>query len=186
MSNKEIEIKICLDESNYFRLIDMLKHTAVFRAEKHQIDTYYSPQNDSFYHGGDRCLRVRTEDGNTLLSYKRIYGEHTDQRYIEEYETHIESYKIMDQILRALHYRREIIVDKHRIEYSTNTGFLVALDKVVDLGYFVEIENQNESDALEKRNRDLLDFVRQLGLDTSNRNEEGYSNMLFKKNHLFE
>lgn len=186
MNNKEIEIKVCVDESNYFRLVDTLKRDANFRAEKHQIDIYYSPQNESFYDDGDRCLRVRTEEGKSLLSYKRIYGEHTDQRYIEEYETHIESYEVMDKILRALHYRSEIKVDKYRIEYSTDTGFLIALDKVVDLGYFVEIENQNEFDELEKRNRDLIDYICQLGLDISKRNKEGYSNMIFRKNHSLE
>lgn len=183
MEGKEIEIKVCVDESDYLRLMDTLKEVATFKSAKHQIDIYYSPQNESFYDRGDRCLRIRTEDGKSFLSYKRIYGEYTEQCYIEEHETRIESNEIMDLILRALHYRSEIIVDKYRIEYSTDTGFLIALDKVANLGFFVEIENQNDHDDLRKRNRDLLDFFCQLGLDITKRNEEGYSNMLFRKTH---
>lgn len=184
MSGIEIEIKLQLAECDYRRIVDILKETAFVRVQKHQTDIYYSPTSESFYNSGDRCLRVRTEGNNTILSYKRIYDENTKMQYIEEYETRVDDYKMMDNILKALGFKSEIIVDKHRQEFETENGLLVALDCVADLGYFIEIENCNESDDLEKRNQDLFDFVNRLNVDITNRNTEGYSNMLYRKNKM--
>ena len=69
------------------------------------------------------------------------------------------------------------------MEFYVNTGFLVALDKVEDLGFFIEIENKNESDVIEKRNQDLIKFVEELQIDILKRNTEGYSNMMYRKNN---
>ena len=54
----------------------------------------------------------------------------------------------MNNILKALNYRSEIIVDKNRKEYCTADGFLVALDVVENFGFFVEIENWNREDVV--------------------------------------
>jgi len=184
MNNKEIEIKLSINESDYIRLIEFLKKNATYRSNKHQIDVYYSPKNESFYDCGDRCLRVRTEDSTSIFSYKQIHNVNSSEQFIEEYETLVENAETLNHILKALNYRDEIIVDKYRIEYFTDTGFLIALDKVNGLGFFLEIENQNDFDALEKRNQDLYNFVLNLNIDITKRNTEGYSNMLFKKNHM--
>lgn len=181
MNEKEIEIKLQINEYDYYRLLNMLKGIAILKAEKHQIDVYYSPTDKSFYDCGDRCLRVRTEGDNSIISYKRIYDENTSKQFIEEYETRIDSPKMIDCILKALGYKKEIIVDKYRLEYYSDIGFLIALDKVKNLGYFVEIENHNESDTLEKRNQSLVNFIQKLEIDITQRNMEGYSNMMFRK-----
>ncbi len=183
MDGKEIEIKLQIDENDYLRLVDILKRTTLFKGKKHQIDVYYSPEGESFYNNGDRCLRVRTEEGKSIFSYKQIHAENTSMQFIEEYESGIESPEMVDHILKALNYRSEIIIDKYRIEHRTDTGFVIALDKVVNLGFFIEIENHNEFDTLENRNRQLIEFIKQLELDVSQRNIEGYSNMIFRRNH---
>lgn len=60
-------------------------------------------------------------------------------------------------------------------------GYFVALDKVDQLGYFIEIENRKENDSIEVRNSELIQIVQGLGLDINKRNREGYSNMLYRK-----
>lgn len=181
MDGKEIEIKLQIDECDYYRLMNMLKSVGTIRKEKHQIDVYYSPEGESFYDYGDRCLRIRTEDAKSILSYKQIYDENTNKQFIEEYETYIENPDAMDRILKALKYRSEIIIDKYRVEYSTDSRLVIALDRVVGLGYFIEIENSNESDTIENRNKCLAECIQHLELDSSRRNTEGYSNMMFRK-----
>lgn len=183
MDGKEIEIKLKLNKGDYDRVLKLMKETAIFKKEKHQVDVYYSPQEESFYDCGDRCLRIRTEEDKSIISYKRIYNENTSDRFIEEYETEIADSQMMDSILKAINYQNEICVDKYRMEFYVNTGFLVALDKVEDLGFFIEIENKNESDVIEKRNQDLIKFVEELQIDILKRNTEGYSNMMYRKNN---
>ena len=184
MNGKEIEIKLLLEEVDYSRLIFFLSEVASSTSQKHQVDVYYSPTSGSFYNSGDRCLRVRIEGSKAILSYKRIYNENTSKQFIEEHETFVDNFDVIDHILKGLSFQQEIVVDKFRIEYWVKKDFLVSLDKVENLGYFIEIENRNESDNLERRNHDLYEFVEQLQLDISRRNTEGYSNMLFKKRHL--
>lgn len=183
MHGKEIEIKLELEERDYYRMLKLLKSVATLREKKHQIDVYYSPEGKSFYDYGDRCLRIRKEEGKSILSYKRIYDENTSKQLIAEYETLIEDPDMMECIFKELKYRSEIVVDKYREEYSTDTGFVIALDKVRNLGYFIEIENHNEDQDLENSNKCLIEFVQKLELDISRRNTEGYSNMLFRKVH---
>lgn len=182
MNAKEIEIKLQIDEEKYYRLTEILKEIGKLSEEKHQIDIYYSPENESFYNAGDRCLRIRTEGIKSIISYKQIYDENTSKQFIEEFETSIENSNMMDRILRALKFRSEIIIDKYRIEYLIDARFKVALDKVKNLGCFIEIENINEFETLENRNQALIEFAKELSLDISQRNIEGYSNMMFRKN----
>ena len=181
MDGKEIEIKIELNRREYDNMLSSLKATSVFLKEKHQVDVYYSPFGENYYDFGDRCLRVRTEDDHTLISYKRIYNENTDNQYIEEYETQIGNSTTMDNILRAVNLKKEIIVDKHRFEFIYQNDYFIALDHVKELGYFIEIENTNEQKSIEIRNCDLLNVIQKLGLNIHRRNQEGYSNMLYRK-----
>lgn len=181
MENKEIEIKLQIEEEDYHRLSSLLKNTEVFEGEKIQIDSYYSPTGTSFYDRGDRCLRVRTEDNTAFLSYKRIYEQDSQRQFIEELETQVDSPEMIDKILKALGYRVEITVNKYRLNYRTRNGFLIALDSVKNLGFFIEVENANESDSIQKRNLDLERYVCGLGLNMARRNTEGYSNMLYKQ-----
>lgn len=180
MNNKEIEIKLKLKEEEYQRVLCILQKRGSFIQEQHQLDEYYSPANKSFYDSGDRCLRIRTENGESILSYKRIHNENTAQQYIEEYETLIGDQKMTDCILKALDFVREIVIDKYRIEYMLTDNILVAMDSVKDLGYFIELENHNESEELEIRNSHLVKLIQELGIDSTKRNTEGYSNMMFR------
>lgn len=181
MDNKEIEIKLQIEEKDYYRLSTLMEKTAAFEGEKKQIDKYYSPIDISFYDRGDRCLRVRAENNTAFLSYKRIYEKGTQRQFIEEFETRVDNPDMIDNILKALGYRAEIIVDKHRLNYRTINGFLIALDSVKNLGFFIEVENVNESETVQKRNLDLERYVSGLDLSLAKRNTEGYSNMLYRK-----
>ena len=67
------------------------------------------------------------------------------------------------------------------MEFLIVDEFLVSLDFVKNLGYFLEVENINDSKSIEERNKDLLDFVNKLEVSVSKRNTEGYSNMFYKK-----
>ncbi len=182
MNNKEIEIKIKLDFSEYERLLDFFQKTAIYEGEKHQIDMYYSPVDEDYYDAGDRCLRIRTESSQSILSYKRIYNENSTVQYIEEYETIVSDFETLDKILKAIKFNCDMVVDKYRREFLTRDGYDIALDKVDKLGFFIEIENKNVEDTIEMRNQGLLNLIKKLELDLNARNSEGYSNMLYRVN----
>lgn len=179
--NKELEIKIEVSLDIFIKLEKEISTKGEKLAEKTQEDIYYSPSDESFYDHGDKCLRIRKEEKEIYLSYKQIYHERLNDRFIDEYETKIGDFDSMDQILSALKFRRDIVVKKHRKEFAYGDKFLIALDEVEGLGHFIEIENKNEGKSIEQRNKELVQLAISLGLDLSMQNEEGYSNMLYKR-----
>lgn len=181
MNSKEIEIKFELKEEEYKKIMKFLQQKGRFIQEQHQVDEYYSPVGKSFYDSGDRCLRIRIEGEKSILSYKQIHNENTTQQYIEEYETLIEDSQMVGRILKAIDFVQEIVIDKYRTEYMLKDNIIVAMDCVKDLGYFIEVENHDESEALEVRNACMVEMIRELRVDSAKRNNEGYSNMMFRK-----
>lgn len=182
MQGKEIEIKLEINLSEYQTLIQLFYEKAKLLKKRKQVDVYYSPEGENYYDYGDRCLRIRTENQKSILCYKRIYDESLPTQYIEEYETQIDDADMIQHILEALHFKREIIVDKFRVEFLYEDVYLVALDKVEGLGYFLEIEHKDEQVSIETRNAELVGLVKKLCLDINRQNKEGYSNMLYRKN----
>lgn len=182
MEAKEIEIKLEIDSKEYDKLVERFQREAKVVGEVRQIDEYYSPVTESYYDQGDRCLRIRTEKNVSTLSYKRIINEGLEDCYIEEYETKISDLNMMRNILHALAFRKEITVDKYRVVFVYDDIYMIALDKVEGLGWFIEVENKNENETVENRNKELLQFIDKMNLDINRRNREGYSNMLYRKN----
>ena len=181
MNGKEIEIKLQIDKDDYLRLRSFFYGRGEFIREIHQIDLYYSPKDEKYYDSGDRCLRIRTENQSSILSYKRIHGLNTDHQYIEEYETHISNVQSIKKILDALEFKCEIVIDKNRLDFRVDSEFLVSLDSIHGLGYYLEIESINEEHTIQIRNKNLQDFAESLNIDLSKKNTEGYANMLYKK-----
>lgn len=88
--NKELEIKLETNLENFNKLKLIMEKEAKMLKHKIQEDVYYSPKNEDFYNKGDRCLRLRLEEGKKIFSYKQIHEEDLENRYLEEYETEIE------------------------------------------------------------------------------------------------
>ncbi len=84
-------------------------------------------------------LRVRTENGTTLLSYKGVAkpGKHKNR---EELETHLDDSKAFTQILGRLGFQPEFRYEKFRTEYThaAQSG-TVMLDET-PIGNYLEIE----------------------------------------------
>lgn len=178
--NLEIEMKYQLSDDKYNSLLSLFKSKAKYLRDIYQKDIYYSPVSESFYNNGDKCLRLRQENDNYVLCFKHIHNINTNDEYIEEYETKIDDYTMLDNILKALNFDAEIIVEKHRIELIYNGWLLIAFDRVNGLGCFLELENIDRLSSLQTRNQDLKIFAEEYKLDAELRNNEGYSNMLFR------
>lgn len=178
MNNKEIEIKIEIDENKYNTLLNDLTKRCNEKKCTIQEDTYYSPKTENYYDNGDRCLRLRETNNKSILSYKQIY-ENKDKRIIDEYETEIENSKMLKYIFQSIGIREDIKVKKKRIEFRLKYC-IIALDDVENLGYFVEIENINPKNSIEKSNQEIKELAINLNLDLNKQNYEGYSNMMYR------
>lgn len=75
-------------------------------------------------------------------------------------------------------------MEKERQIYVFENKFETALDKVKELGHFIEIEAIKNLGSVEKTREELHEFAERLGIDPSNEDHKGYPRKLMLKKGL--
>ena len=114
-------------------------------------DIYYNAPHRDFGIT-DEALRVRTAGNRTILTYKGPKNTLMGSKIREEHNVTLENGNTFDRIITCLGFRPVAKVRKLR-EYYTYQDFSIALDRVDDLGQFVEIEliTENNAESAAKR-----------------------------------
>lgn len=181
--NVEIEIKVKLDT-----LEDVKRELSKFGKlikDIRQIDEYNTPcQRDFFVHKPSpvEWLRIRTNPDGSVFEYdKSIEKEDGLQDYAEEYETGISNPDEFRKILNFLDFKKIVTIDKQR-QYWDCGDFEVCLDKVKDLGFFIEVEAKGDVENTEKAREGCFNFLEKLGIKDYEKNliKEGYPVSLLK------
>ncbi len=145
---------------------------------KRQIDTYYSPPNESFL-GKPRYLRIRESIHGRKIKARFEYHVPYGRYAAREYEVAIGDAHTLYDILKRLGFVRELVVRKVREEWERG-GVEIELDRVQGLGNFVELEVMGQSQLLALKRIDKL--ARELGLSDDDRAEGmNYFTMLLRK-----
>jgi len=188
MNNKEIEIQVRV--GNVGKLEAFLKNKAKFSGEKYQKDEYYSPIHRNFLDKKpvSEWLRLRESDSDAITYKKYHYDENGKSKYCDEYETDIKKVDQLRQILAALDIKPIVIVEKTRKNWDYK-DYEVAIDKVTDLGDFVEVEykGSDESAGPMAIAQGMIDFLKEVGCTDIERNFVGYPFMLlYPDDQVFE
>ena len=132
----EREVKLRFDSPEEARSAILSTGAAPLRARCLQEDALLDTDDESlqFRHS---ALRLRTEAGRTLLTFKGPVAKGT-MKVRDEYETEIGNREVMTQVLTALGLHVWFRYEKYREEY-TAANVTVALDET-PVGTFVEIE----------------------------------------------
>ncbi|WIV66441.1 class IV adenylate cyclase [Natrialbaceae archaeon AArc-T1-2] len=174
----EVEVKVPADlEAVRDRLGDL---EADALATVVQEDTYYDAPHRSFPET-DEALRIRREtvregrigdadssndtndtDGSRLTYKGPLVDDESKTR--EEVETRLEDAAEMDAILTNLGFEPAATVRKERERFALE-GYTVTLDRVDDVGTFVEVETEAEKADLESAREGAFGVLDQLGLD---------------------
>lgn len=182
--DREIEIKLEIEKEEYEKLLSLLSIEGKKHNQKEQKDIYFSPKYRPFFGGDidDECLRIRIMEDKYILSYKKIFFGNSDSEiYLEEHESEVVDLEQTIKILECLDINKVLTLDKIRNSFMYQDIFEISLDKVKDLGYFIEIEVKDDNLSIDEANKKLKDLVLLLGLDISKRNLDGYANMLYSK-----
>lgn len=181
--NIEIEIRIRLEESEFRRLKAELDKTAKFIKSSHQVDEYFTPAHRNFLAQKfpSEWLSVRNRDGRIILNYKHFYPEGVEiTTHCDEFETEVKDGKQMDSILKSLDFKSLMTVEKERDCY-VHGDYEIVLDKVNELGYFVEIEALKNFGSHEETKEKLVEFAKALGVNIANAEPRGYIENLLRK-----
>lgn len=186
MDNKEIEIQVRIEDST--NLLSFLSSNAQFQHESHQVDTYYCPTHRDFLsiRPVDEWLRLRDSDGKYLITYKKYHRNAAGQSiYCDEYETPVESMDQLQKIFEVLNFKPVAIVDKLRKTWRFQ-DYEIAVDRVKDLGDFVEIEYKGSNASLdpEQITNDMINFLKNLNVGEIKRNRVGYPFQLLFKDEI--
>jgi len=163
----EVEIKApCRDLEE--RLIEMgAKRVGT---EKHE-DIYFNPTHRDFRES-DEALRVRSVDGKYFLTYK---GPRIDSEMKIREEIEIPTEPEIIEILRSLGFKDTAVVRKRRKIFRLK-NLIVNLDRVENLGNFIEIESRDY------RDRDkLFELLEELGIDREKSTTKSYVELLEEK-----
>lgn len=183
-SSIEIEIKLEIEEEQYKKLFYYFKKENNKHTNKKQHDIYFSPENPAFFGGDidDECIRIRIQKDKYILCYKKIYmGNDEEDIHIVEYETEVSNLDATINILKGVRINKVCDLIKERDSFIYKNLFEISLDKVKDLGYFVEIEVYDKNIPINEANQLLLNFVKELNLDITRRNLKGYSYLMYDK-----
>lgn len=131
----EIELKARVSSLSAMRR--RLRTVGAKRVKKqHQVDTYYSPEQRPLGKRRGYVLRVRQQGQGSSRFELHI----PKNRYAaEELEIEVDSTKLLQKMLRLLHFKQEFVIDKQRETYRLGRVTIV-LDAVRGLGSFVEVE----------------------------------------------
>jgi len=187
--DKEIEIKISLGKKSFLGIEKKILKIAKFKNKSHQVDEYFTPAHRNFVKPKFpyEWLRIGERGNQVLITYKHFYPENAEKHiYCDEYETKIEDIEALGKIFTALNFKKLITVDKKREIYLYKNEFEISLDKVKDLGYFIEIEAKKDFGGIRRTRQRLFKFARELVLDLSKMDERGYPFLLMKKRGLIK
>lgn len=177
MQDKEIELKFLINNDTKAKIIADLEKLATKGKQSHQIDTYYIPNFAEFEKDGEtmECLRIREQNGRSVLCYKKIHRE-ANPIYCDEYETEIESKDQMEKILFALGFEIQMVIDKERVSYHLD-NFHFDFDSVKNLGDLMEVEidsKANDSVSVD----DIYSFVAKYNLTSKDVTYDGIQKLM--------
>ncbi|MFH1445079.1 MAG: class IV adenylate cyclase [Nanoarchaeota archaeon] len=182
--NKEIEIKIPLTENEFFELKERLRQIATMKNNTKHVDTYFTPPHRDFSEPQYpfEFFSIRKRGDKTILNYKHFHPPNSPETtHCDEFETEITNAEGIEKIISLLNFRQLVVVEKERETFIYKDDFEICMDKVKDLGFFIEIEAMKSFDGVEDTRNKLFEFAESLGIDTSKTAPRGYVCMLMKK-----
>lgn len=178
--NIEIEIKVKVEKIE--KLQQFLKEHATFHGEKRQIDEYFTPETADFMsvRPVNEWLRLRDAEGKYTINYKLWHRDQTGKsEYCDEIETSIGEISQGQKILKALHFRSLVVVDKVRSVW-TYQDFEIGIDTVQNLGTFIEIEyiGTDKNASPKAIMAQMIDFLHNADCGKISQTDTGYPMLL--------
>jgi len=185
MENIEIELKFpLLNTQDFIKKLNSIAHS--LKEGDHQKDIYYTPLHRNFLDKKpvSEWLRLRESNKGISLNYKKWHNENGNKTVsCDEFETKIENVKALKRIFENLNFKEIIIVEKTRSTWTyKNTE--IAIDKVKELGNFIEIEAKGNFTNIEEAKKHLYGILKEVGAEVGEQDFQGYPYMILKKQGL--
>jgi len=179
--NKEVEIQMII--KNPKEVEKKLRKFGKFIKNRKQVDKYFIPPHKNYFRTDPpvEYIRIRYEDGKDHLNYSFIhFDKKLRLRATDEYETLVEDPKIVETVFRRIGLISVVTVSKTR-KYFDCGDFEVVLDRVKNLGNFMEIEAKKDFGGIRKTRKACEEFLEKLNVDYKILRLMGYPRLLYRK-----
>ena len=183
---KEIEILVQVYDSE--EKVDSILSKFKYTNTKKVIDEYfYDPKRDNLKPDSNNrlkeCLRIRRCNNECLITYKDDVFDGDKWLYSNEYETKVDSYEMIIKILEKIGMKKLVDVENEKKIYN-ELEYEISLEKVTNLGLFLEVEYcTNEDIDIKKKKDEIQNFINSLNLSVSSELNMGKPEMLLNKNN---
>lgn len=193
-AGQEIEIKMQLEEPVLDALLQkIIDEKATLVATEEHTEYYLNNPDKSFYFDSEKgykdalgSLRIRMTDKGDSMCYKfrhidPITGKTTHR---DEHETKIGSGDEALKLFKAIGYTEEIFIRKARTKYQYK-DFEICLDKVADIGFFVEVELKKDVIDPKEGLALIREFLKEWGITKFKQFDRSYVHMILNPGYDF-
>jgi predicted adenylyl cyclase CyaB len=182
MVMEEIEILVRLNETKEKALTKLGKYK--FKGEKEVLDIYYyDPKRSELKPNSQgvlkECFRLRKKGEKSYVTYKIDHFEGKKWSHSDEHETEIENLEIFEKIVKHLGLKELIRVDNRKMIFDSE-NFEIVLEHVKNLGLFMEVENKHLKGDIDGIKKEILNFIKNLGIKFTELNS-GKPELMLKK-----
>ena len=183
------EIEILVEVYDDFNSIKKKFKDFEYVGLKRTVDEYYyDPKRETLKPDKnnqlDHCLRLRSANKVYSITYKDDVFDNGIWLYSNEYETKVESIKVVREIFKKLGLKKFIKIDNSKETYKYN-DYEIVLENVKDLGLFMEVEYCTADDVdIKKVKKEIQKFIDDLDIKVSKELNIGKPEMFMKKHNI--
>lgn len=177
MAMIEVEVKCPIDDPK--EIVEKLvqKFGAKYVKTVFQKDVYFQHPSRNFAET-DEALRLRTSQEGVQLTYK---GPKIDSlsKTREELSVYVDNFETILNIFQRIGIIPLAWVVKSREMFDINGRVVASIDRVQDLGNFLELESDIEDfNQVETKREELLSILDKLGLSRENTERRSYLELM--------
>ena len=155
--NLEVEIRAKVNDFTEIKKA-LEKIRADFIKSETQTDRVFGASkfldSDNMIIEGGLSARIREVDGKRTLEFKEILREKGGM----ELSCEVSSSELAEELLKKLDFEEAFTIKKLRESYSYK-DFTICLDRLEQLGNFIEIEKITSPDKMEKEKKECLNLL---------------------------
>ena len=173
---KELELRYKLNEEDFNDIHLALERMYGFGVKEKHRDMYFLQKFNKTFDDGNTWLSLRKRNGKGLLNLKRYEIDSHKNRFSWENEIKISSIEEGQLILGFLGFKKVTEIIKTRYKFSTMNNVIICLDKVENLGLYLEIEN-NESQETSLFMKEVDQILMKLNITKDKQVIDGYAKL---------
>jgi len=191
--SKEIEVRIQADKVVVDKAKAWLEKNAKYVGDIHHVEYYLNKPATTFFFNAPQgykdaldYLRIRLTKKGDSFCLKKFHVDPIEKRtlYCDEYEVDVSDGRKTLELMKALGYTEQTLMEKKRKIYTFDC-FEIVIDEVKNLGMFMEVELKNEVANARMGVQIIYDFLKLIGVTNFKLQTRGYVSMLWNPSYDF-